>query len=93
MKKLLNSFIGMAIFFSIFFVIPGIAGTLECTYKMNGEVIAKEEENILIIDKTGNVWSYDTEKFYIGDKVEITFCNNFTENTRKDDKIEKLKKI
>lgn len=76
----------------VFIIIPGIAGSLEVSYTEQGEIINKENDVITILDMTGNLWEYETEKdFEIGDKVKVTFNDNETIK-KEDDMIIKIKK-
>ena len=76
----------------VFIIIPGIAGSLEVSYTEQGEIINKENDVITILDMTGNIWEYETEKdFEIGDKVKVTFNDNETIK-KEDDIIIKIKK-
>lgn len=78
----------------IMFLVPvGIEGTLEDRYTNFGTIIEIEDEAILVEDYTGNVWEFEGTGFKINDKVKITFSANHTDNTRKDDKIIKVKKV
>jgi uncharacterized OB-fold protein len=77
----------------VFIILPGIAGWLEVCYTEQGEIISKENDVVTIIDSTGNLWEYETEKdFRIGDKVKVTFNDNET-TKREDDIIIKIKKF
>ena len=75
------------------FIMAGIAGWYDNHYDMNGEIVSKEKSIITILDTTGNLWKYETtEEYKIGDKVNVIFDNNTTDN-RKDDIITKIKKF
>jgi len=89
----MKNVIATLIIFAIFFIIPGIAGWYETHYTMNAEAVACENgQTMIFVDKTGNTWAYDTTEIKIGDKVKILFDTNYTDETRKDDIIEKITK-
>lgn len=78
----------------VLFICPGIAGWYETHYTIEAKVIDIEADGCVVVeDTTGNIWADYAEGFRIGDKVKVTFFTNYTDETRKDDIIEKIKKF
>lgn len=86
MHKIKELFVGAMVMVS-FFGIMGWAGNLETTYHMDAEVI---QEGVLL-DARGDIWEFEDDNFKIGDKVKVTFFNNYTINKISDDEIVKMK--
>lgn len=76
-----------------FILLMGIAGNLDSHYRMTAEVIKVEDNLVYYEDTTGNVWLEKTDGYNVGDNVKIKFHTNYTDGTRKDDRIEKVKKF
>ncbi len=90
---MLNKIKGTIIIILVLFILPGIAGWYDTHYRTEAEIVAKNKNVITLLDTTGNLWEYETTETYkIGDKVNVTFDNNTTDN-RKDDIITKIKKF
>lgn len=86
MRKIKEFFVGAMVMVG-FFGIMGWAGNLETTYNMDAEVI---QEGVLL-DARGDIWDFEDDNFKIGDKVKVTFFNNYTINKISDDEIVKMK--
>ena len=86
MRKIKEFFVGAMVMVS-FFGIMGWAGNLETTYNMDAEVI---QEGVLL-DSRGDIWDFEDDNFKVGDKVKVTFFNNYTINKISDDEIVKMK--
>lgn len=86
MRKIKELFVGAMVMVG-FFGIMGWAGNLETTYNMDAEVI---QEGVLL-DARGDIWDFEDDNFKIGDKVKVTFFNNYTINKISDDEIVKMK--
>lgn len=83
----------LALAFVVLFLCPGIAGWYETHYEMEGRVINIDVNgDVVFEDTTGNIWAVQAQGFKVGDKVKATFSTNYTDETRKDDAVEKLKK-
>jgi len=86
MRKIKEFFVGAMVMVG-FFGIMGWAGNLETTYNMDAEVI---QEGVLL-DARGDIWDFEDDNFKVGDKVKVTFFNNYTINKISDDEIVKMK--
>lgn len=86
MRKIKELFMGAMVMVG-FFGIMGWAGNLETTYNMDAEVI---QEGVLL-DARGDIWDFEDDNFKVGDKVKVTFFNNYTINKISDDEIVKMK--
>lgn len=86
MRKIKELFVGVMVMVG-FFGIMGWAGNLETTYNMDAEII---QEGVLL-DARGDIWDFEDDNFKVGDKVKVTFFNNYTINKISDDEIVKMK--
>lgn len=86
MRKIKELFVGAMVMVG-FFGIMGLAGNLETTYNMDAEVI---QEGVLL-DARGDIWDFEDDNFKVGDKVKVTFFDNYTINKISDDEIVKIK--
>ena len=88
-------YIKMIITIIIFIILtPILLGNSDNYYKMDGKITAVNFDEVICEDTTGNVWSFFAEDGYkTGQKVIITFYDNETTATRKDDYIENVKII
>ena len=86
MRKIKEFFVSAMVMVG-FFGIMGWAGNLETTYNMDAEVI---QEGVLL-DARGDIWDFEDDNFKVGDKVKVTFFNNYTINKISDDEIVKMK--
>ena len=86
MRKIKELFVGAMVMVG-FFGIMGWAGNLETTYNMDAEVI---QEGVLL-DARGDIWDFEDDNFKVGDKVKVTFFDNYTINKISDDEIVKMK--
>lgn len=86
MRKIKEFFVGAMVMVG-FFGIMGLAGNLETTYNMDAEVI---QEGVLL-DARGDIWDFEDDNFKVGDKVKVTFFDNYTINKISDDEIVKIK--
>lgn len=79
------------IFIMLFLAIPMIADYNDTHYFMNGEIYSVFNNEIIVLDTTGNLWSFEASEYTGGEKVKILFYTNHTDTTRKDDIIIKIK--
>lgn len=86
MRKIKEMLMGVVVMVG-FFGIMGWAGNLETTYNMDAEII---QEGVLL-DARGDIWDFEDDNFKVGDKVKVTFFNNYTINKISDDEIVKMK--
>lgn len=83
------------LFFVIAFVsILCFCSIVETTYTRYGIVTKKNNQNILITDQSGNIWSYNDFQniFFVNDKVKLIMDTNNTDHIITDDKIKKIEK-
>ena len=76
-----------------FIVIPAFAETYQHQYKQICVVYGVFDDCTGFIDPSGEVFGVEQFDFEIGDTYEVTFFDNFTDHTRKDDVIVKFKKV
>ena len=86
-------FVGLAFFFTFIFVVGFTTSECETKYRMDGTVYSVTGEEIIIEDSTGNLWLLFDDGFQVGEKVRVTFFNNYTDYTREDDEILKVKRL
>lgn len=86
MRKIKEMLMGVVVMVG-FFGIMGWAGNLETTYNMDADII---QEGVLL-DARGDIWDFEDDNFKVGDKVKVTFFNNYTINKISDDEIVKMK--
>ena len=79
------------IIFVVFFLVPGFVGAVETHYTMESTVIETTANEIVVEDKTGNVWSFEGDVYQVGEEVRVVFFTNYTDNTRNDDIIVRVK--
>ena len=71
-----------------------IAGYEDTHYTMEGTIVSTSfNGGICIEDTSGNLWDMDNVGYCRGDEVILTFFTDYTDTTRKDDKITKIKRI
>lgn len=86
-------FIGSVIFLAFVVSTGFVVSETETKYRMNGIVDSVSGNEIVIEDSTGNLWLITGDKFQVGEKVRVTFFTNFTDYTREDDEIVKVKRL
>ena len=91
--KRIEIFLEILLFLLMFVGVPCLISEVENHYKMTGYVIETNNDEILIEDITGNIWAIFDGDFHVGDKVRVTFFNNYTDNKRVDDEIIEVVKI
>lgn len=70
------------------------AGYSETHYTMEGTVVSTSfNGSICIEDAGGNLWDMNNVGYCRGDKVRVTFFTDYTNETREDDEIVKIKRI
>ena len=92
MKKL-NTLVVAIIGIIVFFVLPAIADTYQHNYTQICDVYSVEGDTTLFIDPCGYLWEVNDNNYVEGETVKISFHDNFTESTRKDDIIKKVKRV
>ncbi len=92
MKKL-NTLVVAIIGIIVFLVLPAIADTYQHNYTQICDVYSVEGNTTLFIDPCGYLWEVNDNNYVEGETVKISFHDNFTESTRKDDIIKKVKRV
>lgn len=78
----------------VVFVFFGLVGRFETVYTEEAKVISidKEADEVLFQTEDGNVFAiYYEDGFTIGEVVKLVMDNNFTEETKEDDVILKVR--
>lgn len=71
-----------------------IAGYGDSHYIMKGTVVSTSfNGDICIEDTAGNLWDMANKGYCRGDRVFMMFFTDYTDNTREDDEIVKIKRI
>ena len=92
MKKL-NTLLVVIVGIIVFFVLPAIADTYQHNYTQICNVYSVEGNTTLFIDPCGYLWEVNYNDYVEGETVKVYFHDNFTETTRKDDIIKKVKRV
>lgn len=75
----------------IVFVLFCFACKFERTYsREHCQIVSIENENIIVEDESGNLWSFEDQSFSLNDIVTLTMDTNNTDNNIKDDIIIKV---
>lgn len=94
MNKKIREMVMEAILFIAIFILPaGIAGNIDTHYKMDGIISSVNDEEIYVVDSTGEEWAFKGNGFNVGDSVKITFFTAYTDSTRYDDEIDNVEKM
>ena len=89
--KALTNVVSIVLIMITFIILPGIAGYIENHYTMTCVVDTINNDDVTVIDQTGNLWGFYGDGFNAGDRVKVTFYNNTTLSFREDDEITKVK--
>lgn len=92
-NSMFKSIVAVTAFIFIIIIMPAIAETIDSRYSMDGIIIEVNSNEILAEDITGNIWVFSGDNYTVDDIVRISFFNSYTDNTRLDDEIIKVKKI
>lgn len=92
MKKL-NTLLVAIVGIIVFFVLPAIADTYQHNYTQICNVYSVEGNTTLFIDPCGYLWEVNDNNYVEGEAVKVYFHDNFTETTREDDIIKKVKRV
>lgn len=76
-----------------FVLVLCVCDRIDSRYSVEGSVVEKRGNVILLIDETGEAWEFEEEEesFNVNEEVTIQFDNNHT-LTRYDDEIKRIKK-
>lgn len=77
----------------LFIIVPGIGGTIDTHYFLQGSIVKEKGKLFTIEDTSGNRWEFEGGKFECGDKVKVLMFTNYTDRDREDDEIIKVFKI
>lgn len=92
MTKKIKELISITFIALTFIIIIGFCGRLETRYSCVATVLSNENDSVLLVDGAGYIWELvDRPEFKKGDFVKIYFDNNYTDYTREDDIIIKVK--
>ena len=92
-NKIVSALIALSVII-VTVVMLTIASYQDTHYHTTAKVYQQDSAETLFVDGTGNVWAVNnTEKYKVGEFVELYFDNNRTDYTRNDDIIIKIKKL
>lgn len=93
MKNFINKFFMGAVVIMVLLLFPAIGETVQHNYSQICEVYMVTDTETIFVDPVGDLWSvYDTE-YHKGETVKVYFNDNFTDYTREDDIIKKVKRV
>ena len=92
MKKL-NTLLVIIVGIILFLVFPAIADTYQHNYTQICNVYSVDGNTTLFIDPVGYLWEVNDTNYVKGETVKLYFHDNFTEYTREDDVIKKVKRV
>lgn len=69
-----------------------LCGQIETTYTRDAVVISVEQDEVTVEDATGNLWGFNEEGYFVGERVLLTMDNNNTDNIITDDFIKDVEK-
>lgn len=73
------------------FLLAGVAGNIETTYKREASVNKVEDGIVWIVDSTEKRWYVEDDGlFEVGDEIVLTIDNHTTDTYTKDDTIAKI---
>lgn len=86
---------GLFVAFTVFVVLPSIAGYITTYYPREAIVtnIDKNSEKITVVDTSNNEWSFYGTEYAKEDAVEIKMFTNYTDSNICDDEIVNVKII
>lgn len=77
----------------VLLLLPAIGETYQHNYTQICDVYSVEGNTTLFIDPCGYLWEVNDNNYVEGETVKISFHDNFTESTREDDIIKKVKRV
>ena len=92
MKKL-NTLLVAIVGVIVFFVLPAVADTYQHNYTQICDVYLVDDTTTVFIDPVGYLWEINDTDYVKGETVKLYFHDNFTEYTREDDIIKKVKRV
>ena len=92
LRKIVNFALGILLITAVIIAPIVVAGDMDTHYKISGIVKSVDNGIIYVVDTEGEEWGFTGDGFTRGDKIMLTFFNNYTEDTRYDDVIDKVSK-
>lgn len=89
-EKIVNTFMGFMIL-AIMHGCAGLVGYIETHYNREVVVIETTENSVIMEDKVGHIWEYETVDYKVGDILTLKMYNNHTDNIIEDDIILAIK--
>ena len=68
-----------------------IGGYIDTHYKREAIVVDVVSDEVVVVDKFGNKWSFISDGYKVNDNVTLVIYNNTTMNTTVDDEIIDIK--
>ena len=93
MKNFMKNFFMSAVVIMVLLLFPAIGETIQHNYSQICEVYMVTDSDTIFIDPVGDLWSVTDTNYKKGETVEIQFHDNFTDYTREDDIIKKVKRV
>ena len=89
---MLKKYVKYAVAFMVCFLMLGIVGYTDTHDTRQGCVVSvNDNDDVVIEDTTGNVWSINESGYEVGQRVTMTMCNNGTIDNVTDDTITNVK--
>lgn len=81
--RVVKTIIGIFAFLGVFCW----AGNLETHYTRQAVVTSIEEDEIVVLDNSDHVWTFEGDGYKVGDKVILKMFTNYTDDNIYDDEI------
>ena len=77
----------------VLLLLPAIGETYQHNYTQVCDVYLVDDTTTVFIDPVGYLWEVNDTDYVEGETVKLYFHDNFTEYTREDDIIKKVKRV
>lgn len=77
----------------VLLLLPAIGETYQHNYTQICDVYLVDDTTTVFIDPVGYLWEVNDTDYVKGETVKLYFHDNFTEYTREDDIIKKVKRV
>lgn len=77
----------------VLLLLPAIGETYQHNYTQICDVYLVDDTTTVFIDPVGYLWEVNDTDYVKGETVKLYFHDNFTEYTREDDVIKKVKRV
>ena len=77
----------------VLLLLPAIGETYQHNYTQVCDVYLVDDTTTVFIDPVGYLWEVNDTDYVKGETVKLYFHDNFTEYTREDDIIKKVKRV